>query len=62
MTFRIERATRVRVGKIAGVVQWEDRWEPVKSGLTKERAEELVAMAKRDTRGCLWTLRVEEER
>ena len=60
--FGIERRVPTRVGKVAGVVQWEDRWQTVKSGLTKERAEELVRAAKSDWQGCLWALRIEEER
>jgi len=61
-TYRIERAERVRTGKDArGTVLWEDKWAGIKSGLSLERAEELLRIAKTDTRGCLWTLRIVEE-
>lgn len=52
-TFCISRWHRTPTG---------ETWLPVKRGLSRERAEALVAAAKWDTRTALLKFRVEEER
>jgi hypothetical protein len=52
-TFKIERWSKGTDGS--------DVWTPIKSGLSREKAERLVAQAKVDMRTGLWRLRVVAE-